>query len=619
MDTITRAATAKITRPYAAVATDPGVKSHSFGNADAVDVAESQDSWLYMVADGVGKAPGSKQASQIAVTELKEYLLTHPPAEGSDDCLRETLKSAFEEANVAELNADTYTENSSTTLVAVLIHSSGRACFGNVGDSRAYILRNGQLRQITVDHSWIEEQVTAGKMTRAEAARYPRESKIIYRSVGKHPRLEPDFFLEQLQPGDTVLLCSDGLYRMVAKDVGEDDDTALPVKQRIVDTIGKYSATKLDKAASELVRIANSAGGEDNISVILARIPASIDGTAAAGGAVVAGNKGPPHTIRLLVLGVVLVLLFMSVGILVLHDGDPETAPATVVVVTVPGSPTSILSTPTPLSITAVIIVVSTPVATSEVNLTPLPALRAVKPEQGSVIYGLATPVVLSWEDDIPLGRGEDYVVRFRFSGGLDDGTAIEVKAADTNYTMSAGYYNRANTIYWQVQREKDGVPLGDSSNTGYFSWLAPLATMTTSPLATLVPTPTALFAMPTFTSASRVPTSGALATATPPVLQPTVPPFVYPTRRPHATMTLRAHTTATAARSASPTSVVMVHPTQQSVLTPTRLPRVTDTPVPVPTNTSIPATDTPGPTATVGLPENIEAQGTVYNASYGK
>ncbi len=142
-----------------------------------------------------------------------------------------------------------------TTLTAALV-AGDEVSFGHVGDSRAYLLRDGELSQLTNDHSLVEELRRQGKLTKAQAAEHPQRS-VITRALGPEPDVAVDTMTVQARPGDVFLLCSDGLTTMLS------DDEVHAILER---------ASSLDEAARRLVRAANDRGGRDNITVILFRL-----------------------------------------------------------------------------------------------------------------------------------------------------------------------------------------------------------------------------------------------------------------------------------------------------------------------------------------------------------
>jgi len=238
--------------------TDAG-RSGKGRNEDAVGLhiptdAEGLERYgiLLVVADGVGGSPRGDEASKIAVeTLLKTYY--EVPA---DISIAQRLKDAFAKANVAVVAADEVPlyRHMCTTLVAAVVFPD-RAVFANVGDSRGYIIPSpeGATRQITVDHSEVQEMVQQGLIT-AEQAEVASNRNVITRVVGTDPNVEVDLFDIHLTPGDTVLLFSDGLVTAVT------DAEIAEVLQHSL----------LEAAVDRLVGLAKGPKGHDNVTVCAA-------------------------------------------------------------------------------------------------------------------------------------------------------------------------------------------------------------------------------------------------------------------------------------------------------------------------------------------------------------
>jgi len=203
------------------------------GNEDRYLVRDDRGLTLMAVADGVGGGPGGEVAANAAVEELALRFFSAPRTQP----LAERLGDAIRDANTAVLRAADASGNATaaSTLVAAAI--AGReAVIANLGDSRAYLVREGASRQVTEDHSGI---VAHG----------------ITRFVGDPRGVQADVYVEELRTGDRIVLCSDGLTRHV-----EPDEIALVVAT---------SGDDLDGAAERLVSLANDRGGEDNVTVIV--------------------------------------------------------------------------------------------------------------------------------------------------------------------------------------------------------------------------------------------------------------------------------------------------------------------------------------------------------------
>ncbi|MEQ1439558.1 Stp1/IreP family PP2C-type Ser/Thr phosphatase [Fontimonas sp. SYSU GA230001] len=238
-------------------------------NEDAV--GEDPDIGLLVLADGMGGYNAGEIASGIAVTTVLDVAKRNWPSlkHGQIDATTglgaesQMLKSAVEDAHRAihaVAQSQPQCAGMGTTIVTCLLHDD-RMSIAYVGDSRLYRFRSGKLEQITRDHSLLEELVARGHYDRDEAKKLVRKN-IVTRALGAEPDVQVDAIEEPIEVGDTVLLCSDGLTDMVSDEV-------------IGLTLGKY-ADNLEYAAKELVALANEAGGKDNISVVLARLNASL-------------------------------------------------------------------------------------------------------------------------------------------------------------------------------------------------------------------------------------------------------------------------------------------------------------------------------------------------------
>ncbi len=200
---------------------------------------------LYAVADGMGGHRGGDVASSLALGTVEELFRER---EGSlADQVREANRAVHERSV-----ADTKVSGMGTTLTAVMIED-GNARFAHVGDSRAYLLRAGDLRQVTSDHTLVARMVKAGEISPEEAAVHPHRN-VITRSLGTEPTVVVDEDTVPLLDDDRLLMCSDGLTSMVQEDQIQAILEAEPDPQR---------------AADRLVKAANRAGGIDNITVLV--------------------------------------------------------------------------------------------------------------------------------------------------------------------------------------------------------------------------------------------------------------------------------------------------------------------------------------------------------------
>ncbi|HSB37617.1 MAG TPA: Stp1/IreP family PP2C-type Ser/Thr phosphatase [Gaiellaceae bacterium] len=206
---------------------------------------------LFAVADGMGGAQAGEVASNLAAAALR--------GEGSREGGEERVDELIQEANrrvYERQTQDSSAQGMGTTMTVALVED-GRVAIGHVGDSRAYLIRNRGLEQLTEDHSLVAELVRSGRLSPEEAEAHPQRS-VITRALGTDPDVDVDTFSVETRPGDLFLLCSDGLTSMV------DDETILREVER--------NRSDLDAAATALVRAANKGGGEDNITVVFFEI-----------------------------------------------------------------------------------------------------------------------------------------------------------------------------------------------------------------------------------------------------------------------------------------------------------------------------------------------------------
>lgn len=230
-----------------------------------VQLSESQPAGVYVVADGMGGHEAGEVASGIAIntvaTVLTQKLLQPTLAGNPPPTPGDLLKEAFQEANraVNERGRKARTDMG-TTLVGALVIGN-QAYIANIGDSRCYRLSGGELKQVTADHSLVARLVAANQITPEEARVHPQRN-YIYRTVGDKPQVEVDLFQVRLKPDDCLLLCSDGLSGMV-------DD---PLIQATL-----LSQRPPQAVCESLIQLANSAGGDDNISVIVVQVAAAND------------------------------------------------------------------------------------------------------------------------------------------------------------------------------------------------------------------------------------------------------------------------------------------------------------------------------------------------------
>jgi PPM family protein phosphatase len=205
---------------------------------------------LFVVADGMGGAQAGEVASEMAVESFDGGLPDGPPAAG--------LVSVIEEANRRihdRSRAESQRAGMGTTVTAAYVGEQ-EVTIAHVGDSRAYLLRDGKLARLTRDHSLVGELVARGKLTEEQAESHPQRS-VITRALGPEPDVQVDVDTYQARSGDVFMVCSDGLTSMVPE-------------ARVTPIL--TGAASLEQAGRELIAAANDAGGRDNITVILFRL-----------------------------------------------------------------------------------------------------------------------------------------------------------------------------------------------------------------------------------------------------------------------------------------------------------------------------------------------------------
>ncbi len=211
---------------------------------------------LFLVADGMGGANGGKTASEAAVRIIPEIFLQQWPVANPARALR----SAVEQANTEifkQANADPRLHGMGTTLVGLAVLQDQSVLIVNVGDSRCYLFRSNELRQVSQDHSMVQEMVRDGVLTEKQAPRHELRN-VLTRALGVAESIEADIFpIGNVYPNDFFMLCSDGLHGLVPSSK--------------IHAILSGSEDIAEKAR-QLIQEANANGGRDNISVVLVRI-----------------------------------------------------------------------------------------------------------------------------------------------------------------------------------------------------------------------------------------------------------------------------------------------------------------------------------------------------------
>ena len=226
------------------------------GNEDSLHASANAYRGLFIVADGMGGHAAGEVASEMAVEMVSHQLADLNDLQNSDAYKR--VATALRAANRAVFER-TRTERDKLGMgstVSALLLSETRYLVGHVGDSRIYLVRDGQMRQLTKDHSLVQEQVDAGLLTPEQARRHP-QSNVITRCIGMADDIDPDVFDGEARVGDAFLLASDGLTGMV-------DDRRI---QQLL-----LSRAKPERIVDALIQEANVNGGNDNITAVVVRV-----------------------------------------------------------------------------------------------------------------------------------------------------------------------------------------------------------------------------------------------------------------------------------------------------------------------------------------------------------
>jgi serine/threonine protein phosphatase PrpC len=252
---------------------DPGIKRRYKPNEDSLFAAQGLMSngpapalfGLFVVADGMGGHANGEDASRLAIQTIINYLLPRvaESTPRSGDVYTQLLGEGVQEANLAvhQNNMEQRADMGTTITATLLVDTT--AYVANVGDSRTYIYRPGEgLRKITTDHSVVASLVEAGIIKPDDIYTHPKRHQI-YRSLGEKPGVEIDTFTVQLQRGDKLLLCSDGLWDMV--------------RDPKIEAVIKQPDPNSALTADALIQAALDGGGEDNVSVIVVHMTDAVD------------------------------------------------------------------------------------------------------------------------------------------------------------------------------------------------------------------------------------------------------------------------------------------------------------------------------------------------------
>ena len=225
-------------------------------NQDAYYISEESDTYkLCILADGMGGYTGGEIASRVACKSAAEYIKQNLEDNKaySKEAIMQVIKDAMNYANnvVFEMSRQQKElEQMGTTLEVCVIYNN-RIHIGHIGDSRIYRIRQGIMRKLTVDHSYVQKLVKDGTITKEEAINHPKKNMLM-KALGCEPEIEPDIMVKGFNPNDVILICSDGLTNMIAE-------------QEILNIV----ESDIQNATQNLIRKAKELGGYDNITTII--------------------------------------------------------------------------------------------------------------------------------------------------------------------------------------------------------------------------------------------------------------------------------------------------------------------------------------------------------------
>ena len=223
-------------------------------NEDSLIVEQFDDYCLYAVADGMGGHKAGEVASSIAIEEIKNLFVSN--VENKDfqppSFIIESVKKSNERIRERSFNSEECCGMGTTVTMAVLDKLNNIIYIGNIGDSRAYLLRNNEIKQITTDHTYVNELIKDGKITEEEAKTHPKRN-VITRALGSEDYVHADIFELELYGNDILLLCTDGLTTHVSDD-------------RMLEIIKEFGTSE---SVRKLIKQANDNGGTDNITIII--------------------------------------------------------------------------------------------------------------------------------------------------------------------------------------------------------------------------------------------------------------------------------------------------------------------------------------------------------------
>lgn len=232
--------------------THMGMKRKS--NQDVIYISKDSSMPIYIVADGMGGHKAGELASNMAIDIIVKRITEDKHKLSSENAILKWIKKTIEEANTKiylESIKNKDFKGMGTTITLGYIYED-KIYIGHVGDSRAYIIKNDEIKQITEDHSYVNQLLKLGSITKEEAKKHPKKN-MITRAVGSSSIIEIDLIVREYKENEILILCSDGLFNML------DDLEILKVFK---------SKDNIQEACDKVIRMANDNGGFDNITII---------------------------------------------------------------------------------------------------------------------------------------------------------------------------------------------------------------------------------------------------------------------------------------------------------------------------------------------------------------
>jgi serine/threonine protein phosphatase PrpC len=212
-------------------------------------------SFIFIIADGMGGHKSGDVASKTAVDFVSNYILQFPEVLSEKENITEGIRDIVKKANTdvyIESNKHESNTGMGTTFIIAVV-SGNQLYIGHVGDSRVYAIREGRIKRLTTDHSYVEELIQTGSLTREEAENHP-DKNIITRALGCSEDIEVDVYTHEMLPDDYIIMCTDGLTNKLSE---------VEIKETVEGSAGP------EQACEQLIEKANEKGGEDNITVII--------------------------------------------------------------------------------------------------------------------------------------------------------------------------------------------------------------------------------------------------------------------------------------------------------------------------------------------------------------